>query len=196
MDPSDGLQHAHACPSIFAICHDPDRIVAAPPKVKNPPELRVAAKALRRFSAVPGEQGVRDQFAGHAARNGSQPEQPELIHRPVALEQGDAGRSRGIDVRVGHRDADQVDQRQGQADRDAGQTRRRALVRRAHDDEQEKAGQHHLGHQRCRQRIAAGRMFAVAVRRETRRRVEAARPLAIRYSTAAAAMAPSTWAAT
>ena len=51
--------------------------------------------------------------------------------------------------------------------------RRRALVGRAEDDDQEHEGHHDLGDQRRRQRVAARRVLAVAVGGEAAGQVEA-----------------------
>ena len=78
--------------------------------------------------------------------------------RPAADEQRRAGAARRIHRGVGHRDADQVDQRQAEADRDRREAARRALVGGAEDDHQEEEGHHDLGDERRGQRVAAGRM--------------------------------------
>ena len=85
--------------------------------------LVVAAAApggwARRFGSVVL---VADQAIGQGAEyrteNRRDPEQPQLGNRPVADVQGDRGAARRVHRGVGDRDADQVDQGQGQADGD------------------------------------------------------------------------------
>ena len=67
-------------------------------------------------------------------------------------------------------DADQVDQGQAEADRDGREALRGALVGGAEDDHEEHHRHDDLGDQAGGQRVAAGRMGAVAVGGEARRR--------------------------
>src|SRR4051794_26062030 len=74
--------------------------------------------------------------AGDGADDRRNPEHPQLRERPPADEQSRSGAARRIHRRVGHRDADQVNQRQRKTDRDAGETDRRTLMRRPENDEE------------------------------------------------------------
>ena len=58
---------------------------------------------------------ARDCGADHR----SQPEQPELLKGPASDEQRGCSAARRIDRGVRHRDADQMDQREGEADGEA-----------------------------------------------------------------------------
>jgi len=60
-----------------------------------------------------GDQGADDR---------RDPEQPELIERPATRKQCRARAARRIHRRIGHGNADQMDQGQRQADREAGKT--------------------------------------------------------------------------
>ena len=64
-----------------------------------------------------------DETADQPADDGRQPEQPQLLQGPAARDQGGTGAACRIDRGVGHRDRDQVDQRQRQPDRDRCETR-------------------------------------------------------------------------
>ena len=69
-----------------------------------------------------------DHAGHHGADDRRDPEQPELLERPAADEQRRTGAARRVHRRVGHRNADQVDQRERETDREAGEARR-ALAR-------------------------------------------------------------------
>ena len=56
-----------------------------------------------------------------------------------------------------------MNQREREADGEPGESDRRALVRRAENDDQEHERHHHFAHEPCRERIAARRVRAVAV---------------------------------
>ena len=59
-----------------------------------------------------------DSGTKQSADDRRHPEKPQLLDRPASDKHGDAGAARRVDGGVRHRDADQVDQRQAEADRD------------------------------------------------------------------------------
>ena len=63
------------------------------------------------------------------AEDGRQPEQPQLGYRPVAANSATPVLRAGLDRGVGHRNADQMDQGQRQADGNRRKARRRAAGR-------------------------------------------------------------------
>ncbi len=69
-----------------------------------------------------------DRAADDAADDRRHPEQPQLAQCTGTREQGHAGRTGGVDRGIGHRNADQVDQRERQTDGDRRETDRRAAV--------------------------------------------------------------------
>ncbi len=87
--------------------------------------------------------------------------------RPSAHEDRRSRAARRIHRQVGHRNPDQVDQRQPQPDRDRRESLRRPPIGRAQNDHQEHEGQHDFGRQARAQRISARRMLVVAVGGET-----------------------------
>src|SRR6516165_10067513 len=98
------------------------------------------------------EPGIQD--ARHKrAHNRRYPERPKLAQRPAAHEEGRPGASRGVDRKIVHRNADQMDQRQAQPDGDAREPLGRARVGCAQNDEEEKEGEHNLGHQARPERV-------------------------------------------
>ena len=88
------------------------------------------AFSLRRGRRDPGDLGrgllaepAVEDAAERAADQRRDPEQPELRQRPAADEQRRAGAAGRVDRGVGDRDADEVDQRQAEADGDRGEAR-------------------------------------------------------------------------
>ena len=71
------------------------------------------------------------------ADDGREPEEPELLNRPAADEQRRTRAARGVDRKIRDRDADEMDEREPEADSDGREALRGALVRRAEDDQQE-----------------------------------------------------------
>ena len=67
---------------------------------------------------------VVHQAGQHRADDWRQPEHPELLERPPAHEHRRAGRPGRVHRRVGDRDADEVDERERQADGQRGEARR------------------------------------------------------------------------
>ena len=92
------------------------------------------------------------------------------MHGPAALEQRDAGAARRIDRSVVHRNADQMDQGQGQTDRQTRKTGWGPPVGRALDDEHEHRGQDEFAHHHRRHGVAARGVCAVAIRGKAARR--------------------------
>src|SRR3546814_21135865 len=78
---------------------------------------RPAADRSERFArhigtlARVGTERLVEEAAEHAADDRGYPEQPQLLQRPTACDQRRDGAARRIDRRVGHRDADKMDQR-------------------------------------------------------------------------------------
>jgi hypothetical protein len=62
-----------------------------------------------------------DHAGEHGSEDGREPEQPELGEIGTAGKQGRAGASRRIDRSVGDRDQEEVDQREAEPDRYAGE---------------------------------------------------------------------------
>src|SRR5258705_11317907 len=91
-----------------------------------------------------GEEGGGDETAYDCSNDWRDPEEPELTERPAAGEDCGAGAAGGVDRGVGDRDADEVDQREAEADGDGGEAFGCALVGGAEDDEKEEGGQEHL----------------------------------------------------
>ena len=83
-----------------------------------------------------------DDAAEDAADERRDPEQPELRERRTADDQCRSGGARGIDRRIGDRNAHKVNKRQAEADGQRRKAGRRFAVRRAHDDEEEQHGHH------------------------------------------------------
>ena len=106
------------------------------------------------------------QCAERPADQGEDDEHPELLEGPPALVDGDGEAAGRVHRRVVHRDADEVDERQRQADRDPGEPDRELAVERAADDEHEDAGQNDLDEDRGDELEARRGVRAVPVRRE------------------------------
>jgi len=119
-----------------------------------------------------GHDAIRDARQ-RSADDRCHPEHPELSDGPTADEKSGTGASRRIHRGVGHGNADQVDESKAETDGDRSESGRGARIRRAEDDHQEHEGHHHLGYERRYERVAAGRVFGVAVRRKATRQVEA-----------------------
>ncbi len=98
--------------------------------------VRLAGRQL--LAAKPAMDRAEEQ----AADDRRHPGQPELAERPATREHRDAGAARRIDRGVGDRGADQVDQRQGEADGERPEAGRGSRIGRAEDHDQEKPGQH------------------------------------------------------
>jgi hypothetical protein len=82
------------------------------------PCLRSNTAGDGRFDAFPLENGLVGEAGNRGADNWGHPEQPELRHRPIADKYADPGAAGGVDGGIGHRNADQVNQGQPQADGD------------------------------------------------------------------------------
>lgn len=70
-----------------------------------------------RGSVLVVSDGAVDHGAEYGADDRRDPEEPELSDGPAAGEHGHARAARRVDGRVGHRDADQMDERQAEPDR-------------------------------------------------------------------------------
>ena len=75
--------------------------------------------------------------ADHATENRGDPEEPELLDGSTADEHGHSGRACRVHRGIGHRDRDEVDEREAEADGNRGEACRCATVGGAHDHEQE-----------------------------------------------------------
>ena len=134
------------------------------------PLMKTVFVRSNRVPLVPLPRDARvDEPGQQSADDRRDPEEPELLDRPAADEERGARAPRGVHGDVRHRDADQVDQREAEADRDRREPGRGALVRGAHDDEDEDEREHDLSDQTRRERVAARRVGSVAVRREAAR---------------------------
>ena len=88
--------------------------------------------------------------ADHAAQNRGDPEEPELLDGRTANEHSHSGRAGRVHRRVGHRDRDEVDEREAEADGNRGKACRCATVGGAHDHEQENSREHGFNEE-CRE---------------------------------------------
>ena len=77
-----------------------------------------------------------------ATENRGDPEEPELLDGGPTNEHGHSGRASRVHGGVGHRDRDEVDEREAEADGNRGETCRSATVGSAHDHEQEDGCKH------------------------------------------------------
>jgi len=116
-----------------------------------------------RWEALLLREPLIDHAAEYRAGNGRDPEQPQLLQRPTAHKERRARAARRVHRRVGDRDADQVDQREAEPDGNRCESRGSALVRSAHDHEEEDEREDDLRDQARQQGILAGRMSAIAV---------------------------------
>src|SRR5262245_3327112 len=99
------------------------------------------AQTLKSFLA---EQSSIDQSTEHPAGNRRYPEEPQLIDRPTADKDCRTRTARRVDGGVGYGDADQVNERQSQPDRDRGKSFWCTFISRAEDNEQKEQSQHNL----------------------------------------------------
>ncbi len=102
-----------------------------------------------------GEEGGGDEAADDCSEDGGYPEEPELTECPASDEDRRAGAAGGVDRGVGDRDADEVDEREAEADGDGGEALGGALVGGAEDDEQEEGGEDDLDDEAGDERVAA-----------------------------------------
>ena len=113
----------------------------SPGRVKLPPERKSPeTRALQRINHV-FQQGAIQHAAEDPADDRHDPEQPQLLQSPAALENRYRGAARRVDRGVGNRNADQMDEGQRQADSDGGKARRGMFIGRAMDNQQEATGQ-------------------------------------------------------
>ncbi len=106
---------------------------------------------------------VGDEAADDGSEDGCYPEEPELTECPAADEDRGAGAAGGVDRGVGDRDADEVDQREAEADGDGSEAFGGALVGGAEDDEEEEGGEEHLDEEAGEERVVLGGVVGVAV---------------------------------
>lgn len=92
-----------------------------------------------------------------------QPEKPKLGESPASDEDSGACASSWIDGGVGHRNADQMYERQRKTDGDTGKPHRRAPVGGTQDNNEKHIGHHNLADKRGKKRIATRRMGFIAV---------------------------------
>ncbi len=104
-----------------------------------------------------------DHGANGTAQNWGKPEQPELLQRPPANEQGLPGRAGRIDGCVGDRNGNQMNKGECKTDGDRCETDRHPAMRRPQYDNQEKRRQDDLDQQRRQERISARRMLAITI---------------------------------
>ena len=94
------------------------------------------------FAALAFGEALVSDTADHAAENRGDPEEPELLDGSTANEHSHSGRAGRVHRRVGHRDRNEVDEREAEADSDRGKACRSATVGGAHDHEQEDCREH------------------------------------------------------
>lgn len=87
--------------------------------------------------------------ADDATENRGDPEEPKLLDGGPANEHCHCGRAGRVHGGVGHRDRDEVDEREAEADSDRGETCRSATVGSAHDHEQEDGREHGFNQERA-----------------------------------------------
>ena len=87
--------------------------------------------------------------ADDATENRGDPEEPELLDGCTANEHGHSGRACRVHGGVGHRDGDEVDEREAEADGNRGKAGRSATVGSAHDHEQEDGREHGFNQERA-----------------------------------------------
>src|SRR5580700_9400308 len=85
------------------------------------------------------------------------PEQPQLLEGPPSDEERRAGAARRIDRQVRDRNADEMHERQGQADGNPGKADDGALRRGTQNHRQEDERQDELGEERRADSVVAGR---------------------------------------
>ena len=85
-----------------------------------------------------------DEAGDGRTDNRRHPEHPQLRHGPTLDDQGRPGAACRVHRRVGHRNADQVNQGQAKTDRKGCESGRRPFVRGSQDDDQEHQGHHHF----------------------------------------------------
>src|SRR5438034_7916110 len=91
---------------------------------------------------------------------------PELGKSPPADDGGRSRAARGVDRRVRHRDADQVDEREDEPDRDPCERYRSLRIRGGEDREDEDEREDDLEHERAARVEPTRRVRAIAIRRE------------------------------
>ena len=85
-----------------------------------------------------------DHGANDAAEDRSEPEQPELLHRPSTDEQGLPRGAGRIDGCVGDRNGNQMNKGEGKTDGDRREAGWNPAMRRSQNDDQEKGRQDDL----------------------------------------------------
>ena len=95
------------------------------------------ALLLFALAALAFGQALVAQATDHAAENRGDPEEPKLLDGGTANEHGHCGRACRVHGGVGHRDRDEVDEREAEADGNRGKACRSAAVGSAHNHEQE-----------------------------------------------------------
>lgn len=103
---------------------------------------------LLALAALAFGQALVCNAADDATENRGDPEEPELLDGGPANEHCHCGRAGRVHGGVGHRDRDEVDEREAEADGNRGETCRSATVGGAHDHEQED-GRKHGFNQEC-----------------------------------------------
>lgn len=138
-----------------------------------------ACSAVQRSEAMDLFAG---RFSGHDRINdasedgpndGSEPEQPELGKVGAARKKSGCRAACGIHGEIGHRDADEVNQRETQPDGDRSEPGWGALVGGTQDDHEKEKGQRDLGRERCNHRVFPGREFAETIGGKAACRTEA-----------------------
>ncbi len=106
------------------------------------------ALLLFALAALAFGQALVCNTADDTTENRGDPEEPELLDGCTADEHCHGGRAGRVHGGVGHRDGDEVDEREAEADGDRGEACRSAAVGSAHDHEQED-GREHGFNQEC-----------------------------------------------
>jgi hypothetical protein len=106
--------------------------------VGRPGLSRRLALAFRRAAGwSAGEEGI-DPSGHRPTQDRRDPEEPELLEGPPIGKDGRRGAARRVEGEIGDRDPGPIDQRHGQTDGQGRKALRRAAVRRAQNDQEEK----------------------------------------------------------
>lgn len=103
---------------------------------------RISPKMFLLFAALAFGDALVCDTADHATENRGYPEEPELLDGSAANEHGHGSRAGRVHGGVGHRDRDEVNEREAETDCDWSKACRSAAIGSAHDHEQEDSCEH------------------------------------------------------
>ena len=99
------------------------------------PRNVLSAAGYRRLVDVTLQERAMEESGDEGADDGRDPEEPELVDRPATDEERGRGATRRIHRGVGDRNADEMDERERETDREAGEADRGTLVGGAENDD-------------------------------------------------------------